>query len=50
MCQINQLKPSDMGVEALKFHVKENSKDGKKSRLERNIYVLKTQSNNTLQK
>ena len=33
-----------MGVEALKSHVKGNSKDGKKSKHERNVYVLKTWS------
>ena len=33
-----------MGVEALKSPVKGNSKDGKKSKHERNVYVLKTWS------
>lgn len=33
-----------MGVEALKSPVKGNSKDDKKSKHERNVYVLKTWS------
>ena len=33
-----------MGVEALKLHVKGNSKGDKKSKHERDMYVLKTQS------
>ena len=44
VCQTNSLKLSNMGVEALKLHVKGNSKDGKKSKHKGNMYVLKTQS------
>ena len=40
--ETNSLKRSNMGVEALKTYVRRNSKNGKKSKHERNMYVLKT--------